>query len=199
MSSSSPSSPERILQGALTLFSEKGYDSTSVREICAASGITKPTLYHFYGSKEGVYRALVDGALDRIRRELAGALDEEGPLRERLCRLTLTYFDAVRREPDLARFILSLTHDPPSSAPRTDFLAFYDDLLARVAQVIETAEVRGEVSPGPVDVRLMVLMGALGEAVHGYLLAGRPDLTSSLAESLVDVVLGGWIEPKLTP
>jgi AcrR family transcriptional regulator len=178
------------------LFSEKGYDSTSVREICAASGITKPTLYHFYGSKEGVYRALVDGTLERMRRELTRALEEEGSLPERLRRLTLTYFDAARGEPDLARFILALTHDPPSSAPRTDFLTFYDDVLAHVARVIEAAQARGEVSPGPVDVRLLVLMGALGEAVHGYLLAGRPDLTPALAETLVAVVLEGWIEPS---
>jgi len=187
------SSPERILQSALSLFSEKGYDATSVREICAASGITKPTLYHFYGSKEGVYRALVDGTLERVREDMAGAVDSEGSLRERLRRLTSTYFEAAKGEPDLARFILALTHDPPSSAPRTDFLPFYDGILALVAAAIETAEARGEVSRGPVDVRLLVLMGALGEAVHGYLLAGRPELTPALADTLVDVVLNGWI------
>lgn len=196
MTFDSISSPERILQSALSLFSEKGYDSTSVREICAASGITKPTLYHFYGSKEGVYRALVDGTLERMRRELTRAVEEEGSLRQRLCRLTRTYFDAARSEPDLARFILALTHDPPSSAPRTDFLTFYDDVLAQVTRAIEAAVVRGEVSAGPVEVRLLVLMGALGEAVHGYLLAGRPELTPDLAETLVGVVVKGWIDPR---
>ena len=190
------SSPERILQSALSLFSEKGYDATSVREICEASGITKPTLYHFYGSKEGVYRALVDGTLESMRMQMTQALEEGGSLADRLRRLTLTYFDASRAEPDLARFILSLTHEPPSSAPRTDFLTFYDDVLAQVTRAIETAEARGEVSPGPVDVRLLILMGALGEAVHGYLLAGRPELTPSLADTLIDVVLKGWIDPS---
>jgi len=196
MATDPTSSPERILKSALTLFSAKGYDATSVREICEASGITKPTLYHFYGSKEGVYRALVDGTLERVREDMAGAVDSEGSLRDRLRRLTSIYFEAARTEPDLARFILALTHDPPSSAPRTDFLPFYDGILALVAAAIETAEARGEVSPGPVDVRLLVLMGALGEAVHGYLLAGRPDLTPALAETLVDVVLKGWIDPS---
>jgi TetR/AcrR family transcriptional regulator len=190
------SSPERILQSALSLFSDKGYDATSVREICEASGITKPTLYHFYGSKEGVYRALVDGTLERVREDMARAVEGEESLRERLRRLTLTYFEAARGEPDLARFILALTHNPPSSAPRTDFLRFYDGILALVARSIEQAEARGEVGAGPVEVRLLVLMGALGEAVHGYLLAGRPELTPDLADSLVDVVLKGWIDPS---
>jgi len=191
-----PSSSQRILQSALALFSEKGYDATSVREICAASGITKPTLYHFYGSKEGVYRALVDGTLRRVQEDMARALESDGTLRDRLRKLTLTYFDAACGEPDLARFILALTHDPPSSAPETDFLTFYDEILSLVTRAIEAAEGRGEVGPGPVDVRLLVLMGALGEAVHGYLLAGRPRLTPDLADTLVDVVLGGWVHPS---
>jgi len=196
MTSQTPSSPERILQSALTLFSEKGYDATSVREICAASGITKPTLYHFYGSKEGVYRALVDGTLERFHHDLVAVLQPDGPLADRLRHLILTWFDATRSEPDLARFILALTHDPPSSAPRTDFLTFYDEVLALVTRAIETAETRREITPGPVDVRVLVLMGALGEAVHGYLLAGRPDLTPALADALIDVILKGWVHPS---
>jgi TetR/AcrR family transcriptional regulator len=194
-SETSPSS-ERILKSALTLFSERGYDATSVREICTASGITKPTLYHFYGSKEGVYRALVDGALDRMKVNITRALEEDGSLADRLRRLILTYFEATRREPDLARFIAALIHGPPSSAPRTDLLTFYDHVLAQVAGVMAAAEERGEVSPGPADVRLLVLMGAVGEAVHGYLLVGRPELTPALATTLVDVVLKGWTDPS---
>jgi AcrR family transcriptional regulator len=189
-------SPERILRSALSLFSEKGYDATSVREICEASGITKPTLYHFYGSKEGVYRALVDGALERFRTDLEAAIEGDGTLAVRLRRLTVTYFEAARGHPDLARFILALTHNPPSSAPRTDFLRFYGDVLMLVARAIETGEARGEIAPGPVEVRLLVLMGALGEAMHGYLLAGRPELTPTLAGTLVDVVLGGWVDAR---
>ena len=71
-------SNDRILQKALELFSEKGYDATSVREICEAAGITKPTLYHFYGSKEGVYRAIVEGALERFRADMVRALGGRG-------------------------------------------------------------------------------------------------------------------------
>jgi AcrR family transcriptional regulator len=199
MATGASSSPERILKSALTLFSEKGYDATSVREICSASGITKPTLYHFYGSKEGVYRALVDDTLERLREDIARALAEDGPLRGRLRRLALTFFGAACAEPDLARFILALTHTPPSSAPRTDFLRFYDEILALVTRAIEEGVDRGEVSPGPVDIRLLILMGALGEALHGYLLAERPDLTPELADTLVDVVLTGWTHEKPTP
>jgi TetR/AcrR family transcriptional regulator len=185
-------SNDRILQKALELFSERGYDATSVREICEAAGITKPTLYHFYGSKEGVYRAIVEGALERFTADLIRALSGEGSLREHLSRMSRAYVDAAVREPDLARFLMALIHNPPGSAPATDFVGFYDGILQQLARVIDAAVTRGEVAPGPTEVRLLVFMGALGEAMHGHLLAGRPDLTPELADTLVDTVLQGW-------
>jgi len=185
-------SNDRILQKALGLFSEKGYDATSVREICEAAGITKPTLYHFYGSKEGVYRAIVEGALERFRADMVRALVGEGTLRNRLVRMACAYVDATVREPDLARFIMALIHNPPRSAPATDFVGFYEGILSEATRAVDEGVRRGEVVQGPTDVRLLVFMGALGEAMHGHLLVGRPDLTPALADALVDTVLGGW-------
>jgi len=185
-------SNDRILKKALELFSNKGYDATSVREICEAAGITKPTLYHFYGSKEGVYRAIVDGALERFQNDLILALAGEGSLRDRLVRMGQTYVEGTRREPDLARFVMALIHNSPRSAPATDLVGFYQGILDALARTLDAAVARGELRPGPIDVRLLVLMGALGEAMHGHLLVGRPDLTPALAETLVDTVLGGW-------
>jgi AcrR family transcriptional regulator len=188
-------SNDRILKKALELFSEKGYDATSVREICEAAGITKPTLYHFYGSKEGVYRAIVDGALERFQADLVLALGGEGSLRDRLVRMAQSYVEGTRREPDLARFVMALVHTSPRSAPATDVVGFYQRILDALALAVDGAVARGEVRSGPTDVRLLVFMGALGEAMHGHLLVGRPDLTPALAETLVDIVLGGWVPP----
>jgi TetR/AcrR family transcriptional regulator len=190
---------DRILQKALELFSDKGYDATSVREICEAAGITKPTLYYFYGSKEGVYRAIVEGALERFRADLIHALSGEGSLRDRLVRMARAYVEATAREPDLARFVMALIHNPPRSAPATDFVGFYQAILDELAHRIEVAAAQGEVTPGPSDVRLLVFMGALGEAMHGHLLVGRPELTPELADTLVDTVLGGWSVPRHQP
>jgi AcrR family transcriptional regulator len=185
-------SADRILQGALELFSSKGYDATSVREICAAAGITKPTLYHFYGSKEGVYRALVDGALADFRRDVTAALEGSGSAVSRLQRVARLYFESARARRDLVRFIFGLVHNPPSSAPRTDFPRFYEDLVARIASEVEGGVARGELLPGRLDLRMLTYMGALAEAVCGNLIVGRPALTPALADALVESVAAGW-------
>ena len=185
-------STERILKSALDLFSQKGYDGTSVREVCAAAGITKPTLYHFFGSKEGVYRALVDGALLEFRGVLTRALDAPGTTQERLRRYARAYFESGRSEPQLARFLLRLIHNPATSAPSTDFSEFHDALAGGMRRALEDGERRGDLLPGPVAVRTLVLMGALGQALRAHLLLGHAEPTDELADAVVETVLAGW-------
>jgi AcrR family transcriptional regulator len=185
-------SSDRILQGALELFSSKGYDATSVREICEAAGITKPTLYHFYGSKEGVYRALVEGVLERFRSQLLDQIAQPGPVVLRLQRVARAYFDAARGHRDLMRFLFSIVHNPPASGPAIDLSAFYEAIVRMVAEVTDEGVRRGELAPGPTDVRMLLFMGALGEALCGWMLHGRPELTPELGDSIVDTLLRGW-------
>ncbi len=49
-----------ILNTALTLFSEKGYEGVGVQEICTLSNITKPTLYYYFSSKSGLLSAIIE-------------------------------------------------------------------------------------------------------------------------------------------
>src|SRR5580692_1433698 len=52
------STRERILNVALDLFTEKGYDGTSLREIAERLGVTKAALYYHFASKEDILMAL---------------------------------------------------------------------------------------------------------------------------------------------
>lgn len=192
-------SPDRILNKALDLFSAKGYDATSVREICEAAGITKPTLYHFYGSKEGVYRALVEGSLEGFRRDLSRRLEEPGSPTERLKRVARGFFETARTHRERTRFVMSLIHNPPNSAPATDFPRFYETVVGLVARVVDDGVAKGVFSPGPTDVRLLVFMGALSECIHGSLILDRPELTAALADSLVETIQRGWSCANETP
>jgi len=54
-----PSTKQRILAEALTLFSEKGYEPVTVAEIAKAVGVKAPALYKHYKSKQGIFNAIV--------------------------------------------------------------------------------------------------------------------------------------------
>lgn len=49
-----------ILNTAITLFAKKGFDGVGVQEICTESKITKPTLYYYFGSKNGLLSAIIE-------------------------------------------------------------------------------------------------------------------------------------------
>ncbi len=49
-----------ILQKALNLFAEKGYESVGVQELCTVCGVTKPTLYYYFTSKLGLFQAILE-------------------------------------------------------------------------------------------------------------------------------------------
>ena len=192
MSTTPSGSPSRILQTALNLFSSKGYDGTSVREICEAAGITKPTLYHFFGSKDGVFRALVQQALGGFERDVTLAIEPPGTTVERLQRFARHYFDSALRQRELVSLIFALVHGPAGASPPMDVPQFYDRILRLVAAILEDGLAAGELRPGPTDVRLLVLMGSLSEAVRGNLVTGRPWLTPELADAVVEAAVDGW-------
>lgn len=48
----------RLLLSALSHFAAKGYDGVQVKEVAEEAGVSKPTLYYHFGSKEGLFRQL---------------------------------------------------------------------------------------------------------------------------------------------
>ena len=73
-----------MLEMAGRVFAARGFHEASMDEIAEAAGVSKPMLYNYFGSKEGLYFAYVDLSY----RELIAAIDEavagagEGPMRQ---------------------------------------------------------------------------------------------------------------------
>ena len=187
-------SAERILSTALDLFAIRGYDATAVREICEAAGITKPTLYHFFGSKDGVLQALVQGGFEQFRALVNAALATEGTFRHRIKVLARLVFESASQKPRLWRFIHSVIWAPPGTAPsQTDSCTeFYDGVVGKLAAAAEEAVKSGELRPGPIEARMLILMGSISEAATGFVIAGKPELTPELADQIVDTIFDGW-------
>ncbi|CAH0535513.1 Nucleoid occlusion factor SlmA [Vibrio stylophorae] len=65
MANKKPSRRAELLSLAQTLFLEKGYEQTSMQDICSAAGVSKGALYHHFKSKEEVLDAMVDALMER--------------------------------------------------------------------------------------------------------------------------------------
>lgn len=56
----------RILDAALKVFAEQGYSGTTMDAVAAASGLSKPTLYQYFDSKEALFQAMMLGKRDQM-------------------------------------------------------------------------------------------------------------------------------------
>jgi AcrR family transcriptional regulator len=123
-----------LLAHATRLFALRGYDAVSVQEIVEAAGITKPTLYHYFGSKRGVLDALVDERGGKLLECIGKAAVYQGDLPLTLNRLTAAYFTFTQEQPSFYRLLLSLWLAPPSSEGHQAVLP----LLGEQKKILET-------------------------------------------------------------
>ena len=57
---------EQLLNIGRRLFAERGYEGTSIEEIAAQAGVSKPVVYEHFGGKEGLYAVVVDREVERL-------------------------------------------------------------------------------------------------------------------------------------
>jgi len=57
---------EQLLEVGRKLFAEKGFEGTTVEEIAAKAGVSKPVVYEHFGGKEGLYAVVVDREILRL-------------------------------------------------------------------------------------------------------------------------------------
>lgn len=105
----------QILNQALELFAARGYEGVGVQEICTAAGVTKPTLYHYFGSKRGLLATLLEERTATLLARLAAATAYAGDLPVSLARVAEEYFAFASAEPTLCRLLLALWFHVPTS------------------------------------------------------------------------------------
>ncbi len=105
----------KILQCALELFAVRGYDGVGIQEIVDSSGITKPTLYHYFGNKEGLLTALFDEYFNRFTLKLRDAAVYDRDLPDSLDKIFSVYTDFAKTNSSFYSILLALVFAPPQS------------------------------------------------------------------------------------
>ncbi|HOX85373.1 MAG TPA: TetR/AcrR family transcriptional regulator [bacterium] len=106
IANSSRETKAQIIRIAAHLFALKGYDGVSMREISEKTGVTKPTIYYYFGNKEGLYRALIDLGLKNGDVELEEIFASDLPLKEKLKKILFSRFQLAKLYPDVSRFFI---------------------------------------------------------------------------------------------
>lgn len=96
----------RILETALEMFAAEGYDGTSTRQLAEQAGVNLPAIQYYFGSKEGLFRAVIQsivaqtevhmfGLTERVKAALSVRDTPRADLLELLCQLLESFVSLV--------------------------------------------------------------------------------------------------------
>src|SRR4051794_8496654 len=177
-----------IARVAAGLFAKQGYEATSVRMIVEAAGVTKPTLYYHFGSKEGLAQALFTVPMARLVEALRGALDGAGGEAEKLAAMVEAHFAFCREDPDRARFVFALFFGPMSSGLAAELARFADELTGLWDEAARRLAESGTVAADRAAGGITAVRGVLTVYIMDYLYRGGglgPDLAGCLVGDLL--------------
>lgn len=99
---------QNVIACAHRLFIEKGYVNTSMSDIAAAVGITRPALHYYFRTKERLFRAIYGDILQEVIPRIHDILIRDIPFMERLDRIIDEYVALFLNNPDLPYFMICL-------------------------------------------------------------------------------------------
>lgn len=159
----------RLLEAGVKLFAEKGYANTSVREIVELAGVTKPVLYYYFKSKEGMFRAILDYASSLQKTMLAEVLETPGPVLDRLIHLYRLTYQVQMEDQNLLKIIHNFIFGPHQKADRLDLEQYHRRMADVIKAIYLEGLAKGEVKEAAPDEVAFLVLGLLDFCIHlGY-------------------------------
>lgn len=163
----------RFLSEGKRLFAEKGFDSTSTREIAEAAGGNIGLIAYYFGSKEGLLRTIMEEYTQQVYAGqltplLEGVELDRESFRQTLRGLIALHLGALRHDPEIA---LLAAREVIDGAPRCRELidGLMHEMLAHLIEFVRLGKRLGHVKPVLHEVTYLMM---LSRAVEGYYFLG---------------------------
>lgn len=174
---------DAVIRAAARAFSRSGFHQTSLDDIAAALGVTKPTVYYYVESKEQLLFECFQAGLEGIREGLRSVADSPLPARDRLVEVVRYYAAAVASDfgwcmtraedqdlgPELGRHIKKLKAE----------------IDRGIRRLIEEGVADGSIEPCDPKMTAFAMAGALNWIAHWYR-GDRPMTPDEVAGRFVD-------------
>lgn len=188
----------RIARVAAQLFAAQGYDATSVRNIVEAAAVTKPTLYYYFQSKEGLAHALLTAPMTQLVAAMQAILERPLGAVEKLEQLIEAHFVFCRENPDRARFVYALFFGPLGRSLAAELTQYADAMRTIVDEGLRLLVTEGRVAAERIEACGSCVRGLITAHTMDYLYREAP-LDPDLPRRCVRDVLEGFAVRGETP
>lgn len=130
---------EKILECAEELFYSKGYDATGVQEIADDAGISKPTLYHYFGSKQGLLEVLLKTKFEDLRQRIKNVSESPKDIRSKLYDLAETYYQFFSDHRKFYVMLMAMFYSAQNNEVYQTVHPYLVDFYYSVTEIFENA------------------------------------------------------------
>lgn len=184
---------ERLLDEALTLFSQRGYAATGIRDILTAAGVTQPTLYHHFADKASLLQTLIERHYGESQQRLAQIVADEATVASKLLAFATSSFAHCCADPRVPRLMFQTYFGP--TIPEID--GVLDKLTEKrfrlVVSIMDSGMRTGELSVSNAEFLALSFCSMVDQPLNIFSRKTRPKryLTQELAEAIVQLFLTG--------
>jgi len=183
-----------LLLAAVRMFNERGFHATSLEDVAASLGVTKPVIYHHLGNKEQVLFECVRIGLGELQLGADQARSTPGTGLDRLKTFLRSYAESVMG--DFGTCVIRTGDELLSPQSRTDLRALKSEIDGAMRGIIEDAVADGSANVTDVRLTAFTFAGALNWPARWYRADGELD-SRVMAYRLVETLCNG-IMPKST-
>ena len=177
-----------VLQAAVRMFNERGFHATSLDEVAASLGVTKPVIYHYLGNKDQVLFECVRLGLTQIREAAVAARGQEGTGLDRLKAFLRRY--AEINMDDFGRCVIRTGDETLSPESRREFRALKGEIDREMREVIAEGVADGSIHAPDVRLTAFTLAGSLNWPARWFNPEGRDD-RREVAAAMVEILCEG--------
>ncbi|WP_369391169.1 TetR/AcrR family transcriptional regulator [Streptomyces sp. CG1] len=150
---------EQLLDAALRVYAESGEQGLTVAALTKASGVSLGSLYHHFGSVDGLMNALLTRWLGRLLGELVGALEYTRTAHTGIRALVRAYLDFVQQHRDAALLLHSSYADRKGMADGKRLRDAQEARLSPLAQWAGRYVESGDLAPLPAPLLESLILG----------------------------------------
>jgi AcrR family transcriptional regulator len=177
---------QQLLVVGRTVFAARGFEGTSVEEIAAKAGVSKPVVYEHFGGKEGLYAVVVDREMRRLLDGVTGSLTGGHP-RELLEQAAFALLDYIEEHTDGFRI---LVRDSPIPQSTGTFASLISDIATQVEDILGREFVSRGFDPKLAPLYAQALVGMVALTGQWWLDVRRPR-KAEVAAHLVNLAWHG--------
>ncbi len=186
---------EQLIGVGRSIFAERGFEATTVEEIAAKAGVSKPVVYEHFGGKEGLYAVVVDREMAALLSGVTDALSSAQSTRSIVESAALALLDYIEGSTDGFRI---LVRDSPPGQSTGSFASLIGDIASQVEHLLAEEFPRRKLDPKTAPMYAQMLVGMV--ALTGqWWLENRRHKKATVAAHLVNLAWNGLTGMEAKP